>query len=76
MFTGVTVFQSVVMSPNFGVWGEEAGDGFVDVGEPDGLGFESVLGGEVEPAVSGDSDPSRRRPDDGLVSCMRAPAAR
>lgn len=35
------------------VVGEGAGDGFVDLGEPDGLGVEDVLDGQVEAAVSG-----------------------
>jgi len=34
------------------VVGEDAGDGFVDLGVPDGLGVEDVLDGEVEATVA------------------------
>jgi hypothetical protein len=37
--------------------GEDAGDGFVDLGEPDGLGVEDVLDSQVEAAVSGEQRP-------------------
>lgn len=62
MSTGSTARQSmVVMSPRFGVLGEDAGDGFVYLGEPDGFGIEDVLDGEVEPAVAREqrADPER-----------------
>lgn len=59
------------------VVGEDAGDGFIEFREPDGLGVEDVLDGEVEPAVPGEQRPTRRRcPSEGLWSCMWAPAAR
>ena len=66
----------VVMSPRFGAsgqCGEDAGDGFVEFGEPHGLGVEDVLDGEVEPAVA-----DEQRPDPefwvaaALTSCMKS----
>ncbi|WP_229237944.1 hypothetical protein [Enemella evansiae] len=36
---------------------EDTGDGLVDLREPDGLGVEDVLDGEVEAAVSGEQRP-------------------
>jgi hypothetical protein len=39
------------------VVGEDAGDGFVDLGEPDRAGVEDLFDGEVEPAVAGEQRP-------------------
>lgn len=57
--TGSTVRQSmVVMSPRLGgvgsVVGEDAGDVFVVLGEPDRLAIQGVFDGEVETAVPGE----------------------
>lgn len=51
------------------VVGEDAGDGFVDLGEPDSLGAEDVLDGEVESAVSGEQrpDPQTTVPGRGVI---------
>lgn len=59
--------------------GEDASDGFVDFGEPDGFGNKLVLDGEVETSVSRElgrcrhklnNDPTRsRRPV--VESCIR-----
>lgn len=64
--TGSTARQSmVVMSPQVGgvgpVVGEDPGDGFVEFGEPDGLGVEDVLHSEVKSAVAREhrADPER-----------------
>lgn len=62
MSTGSTPCQlMVVMSPRVGgvrpVVEEDAGDGFIDLGEPDGLGVEDVLDGELEAAVPGEQGP-------------------
>lgn len=42
--------------------GEDAGDGLVDFGEPDGAGVEDLLDGEVESAVAGEQRPDPQTP--------------
>jgi len=39
------------------VVGEDAGDGLVNFGEPDGAGVEDFLDGEVESAIAGEQRP-------------------
>jgi len=43
------------------VLGEDAGDGIVDLGEPDRLCSEDFFGGEVESAVAGEQRPDTQR---------------
>ncbi len=54
--------------------GEDAGDGFVDLGEPDRARSEDFLDGEIEPAVAGEQRPDahrRGRVGKGLVCHVR-----